>query len=128
MQFLAFFSFSVTKYEEKCSIVSCLFYQSLLSANGKPVFAAKKDLNSRWVKPWRRLPEAKGETSTFKMGKFCYNATDINVFVLVRLQNCQRAKSARRLSPQGGDVIDENGEKARGLDLQNIRPFPFFFV
>ena len=60
--------------------------------------------------------------------KFCYNATDINVFVLVRLQNCQRAKSARRLSPQGGDVIDENGEKARGLDLQNIRPSPFFFV
>ena len=128
MQFLAFFSFSVTKYEEKCSIVSCLFYQSLLSANGKPVFAAKKGLNSRWVKPWRRLPEAKGETSTFKTGKFCYNATDINVFVLVHLQNCQRAKSARRLSPQGGDVIDENGEKERGLDLQNIRPSPFFFV
>ena len=37
MAFLAFFSFSVTKYEEKCSMVSCLFYQSLLvlSAIGK---------------------------------------------------------------------------------------------
>ena len=94
------------KYEEKCSKVSCLFYQSLLSAIGKPVFAAKKGLNSRWVKPWRKLPEAKGETSTLKTGKFCYNATNINVFVLVHLQNCKsckRAPSARRLSPQGGE-------------------------
>ena len=60
MQFLAFFSFSVTKYEEKCSIVSCLFYQTLLSANGKPVFAAKKRPKQPMSEAMKEITGSKG--------------------------------------------------------------------
>ena len=69
------------------AVISYLFYPSISRYR---LFMAKK---GKTVAPARTL-QAKGERCTLQTGKLCYNAININYFlVIVYVQNCKRAQS-----------------------------------